>query len=56
MVIDIFWDPLGPGWFGSRGNQLYEVRYQTKSGKNITVTCKTGLFSGVYWSGNSIPS
>src|SRR5437899_1634519 len=47
-VREIRWNPFGPGWLGSR-ERIYDVEYQTKQGTTRTHTCKTSMFSGVYW-------
>lgn len=54
-VLDIKWSPLGRGWFGSKGDRIYEVTYRTKAGKTITAACKTSMFSGVYWTSDTAP-
>jgi len=53
-VLEITWNPFGPGWFGSR-ERIYDVRYQTRHGQIHTGTCKTSAYSGVYWTGNEPP-
>ncbi|MBI5820615.1 MAG: zinc ribbon domain-containing protein [Verrucomicrobia bacterium] len=55
-VVRIAWNPLGRGWFGERGDRIYEVTYRTRKGKTVTATCKTSMFSGVYWTGGPAPS
>lgn len=55
-VIEITWNPFGKGWFGSRDERIYDVRYRSKQGKIIEATCKTSLLSGVYWTSHSAPS
>jgi|RhiMetdeSRZDD1v2_1073273.scaffolds.fasta_scaffold305238_5 hypothetical protein len=56
VVVSISWAPFGEGWFGSRNERVYHVRYRTAEGKTTSATCKTGLWSGVYWTGESIPN
>lgn len=46
-VLDIIWNPT---------EGFYDVRYQTQQGKVYEATCKTTVFSGVYWTGNAPPS
>jgi hypothetical protein len=53
-VLDISWNPFGPGWLGSR-ERIYDVTCKTSRGATITATCKTSMFSGVYWTGNAPP-
>ncbi len=55
-VVRIAWNPLGRGWFGESGDRIYEVTYRTRKGKTVTSTCKTGMFSGDYWTGGPAPS
>ncbi len=55
-VVRIEWNPFGRGWFGERKNRIYEVTYRTRQGKTVTATCKTSMFSGVYWTGGAAPS
>jgi hypothetical protein len=50
-IIAIVWNPLGPGWYGHE--RIYDVRYKTRHGEIQTATCKTGMFSGVYWTGHA---
>jgi hypothetical protein len=54
-VLDIKWNPFGPGWFGS-SERVYDVRYQTRDGQIHTSTCKTSAYSGVYWTGPTPPA
>jgi len=54
-VIAIERNPFGKGWFGSGGERIYEVRYTTRHGKSIEATCKTSMFSGVYWTSDHPP-
>lgn len=53
-VLDITWSPFGRGWFGDK-DRVYEVIYRTKAGKTVTATCKTSMFSGVYWATDTAP-
>jgi hypothetical protein len=55
-VLDIRWSPFGRGWFGERSNRIYEVTYRTTNGKTLTATCKTSLFTGIFWLGDAPPS
>jgi hypothetical protein len=54
-VLDIAWNPLGPGWSGS-SERIYDVRFKTARGEMHTGTCKTSMFSGVYWTGHAPPT
>ena len=48
-VSDITWQPFGRGWFGNTGDRIYEVRYTDRDRASHNASCKTGLFSGVYF-------
>jgi hypothetical protein len=48
-VEAIEWAPLGHGWFGERGDRIYEVAWRDAKGKRRKATCKTSALSGVYW-------
>lgn len=48
-VISISWNPLARGWFFEKGERHYEVSYVDRSGGTISTTCKTSLFTGIYW-------
>ena len=54
-VLNIVWNPLGPGWWGS-SERIYDVKYQTRHGKVCEATCKTRMGGGVYWTGHEPPS
>ena len=46
---DISWQPFGRGWFGEKGDRIYEVDYTDRDGASHSVSCKTSMFSGVYF-------
>ena len=48
-VVSISWNPLGRGWFFERSERHYAVTYADRSGATVSTTCKTSLFTGVYW-------
>ena len=48
-VNDISWQPLGRGWFGEKGDRIYEVDYTDRDGASHSASCKTSMFSGVYF-------
>jgi hypothetical protein len=54
-VLDIVWNPFGPGWSGSR-ERIYDVKYKTRHGHTRVSTCKTSMSAGVYWTGPEPPS
>ena len=55
-VLDITWEPFGPGWFGSESERIYEVTFRMRKGAVLKATCKTSLFSGVYWTEGGPPA
>jgi len=48
-IVSINWKPFGRGWFFERNERHYNVTYRDRSGATISTTCKTSLFTGVYW-------
>jgi|SRR5262245_31591331 len=48
-VVSINWNPFGRGWFFEKGERHYDVTYIDRSGETISTSCKTSLFTGVYW-------
>ena len=48
-VVSITWAPFGKGWFGEKNDRIYEVVYYDRAGDQHLATCKTSLWSGVYW-------
>lgn len=54
QVHEISWAPFGKGWFGEKNDRIYEVRYEDRAGNTHFAFCKTGLFSGVYFSEDRI--
>jgi hypothetical protein len=48
-IISIDWAPFGKGWFGEKSDRIYEVVYYDAKGLQHLATCKTSLFTGVYW-------
>jgi hypothetical protein len=48
-IVSITWAPFGKGWFGEKNDRIYEVVYYDAEGNQHWATCKTGVFSGVYW-------
>ncbi len=55
-VIDKQWKPFGRGWFGSEHERIYDVKYEDKNGNIHQATCKTSIFSGVYFTEDEIVS
>lgn len=48
-VIETHWNPLGPGWFGSQHERIYDVRYEDRDGRMHDAVCKTSMLAGVYF-------
>ena len=48
-VISIVWSPFGKGWFGEKSDRIYDVVYYDAEGLQYLATCKTSLFTRVYW-------
>lgn len=48
-IVSVQWSPFGRGWFGEKNDRIYEVVYYDADGRQHFATCKTSLFSGVYW-------
>jgi len=48
-LVSVNWAPFGRGWFGEKNDRIYEVVYYDREGNQHWATCKTSLFSGVYW-------
>lgn len=53
-VLEKHWNPFGRGWFGEKDSRIYSVRYQDREGNVHEATCKTSLFSGVYFTEDRI--
>ncbi len=52
-LLEKRWTPFGKGWYGDN-NRIYTVRYVDRDGNEHQATCKTNLFSGVYWTDDTI--
>lgn len=48
-ILSIRWSPFARGWFFEKNERHYTVAYIDRSGATETVTCKTSLFTGIYW-------
>ena len=48
-VVSITWNPFARGWFFEKNERHYNVTYTDRSGTTVSTTCKTSLFTGVYW-------
>jgi hypothetical protein len=54
QLLSAAWAPFGKGWFGDKSDRIYEVRYLDRDGNLHEATCKTNLFSGVYFTEDHI--
>lgn len=48
-IVSISWAPFGKGWFGEKNDRIYEVVYYDAAGMQHFASCKTSMWSGVYW-------
>ncbi len=48
------WAPFGKGWFGEKSDRIYEVRYLDSDGNEHEASCKTSMFTGVYFTEDRI--
>jgi hypothetical protein len=53
-LISSTWAPCGKGWFGEKSDRIYEVRYLDGDGNEHEASCKTSMFSGVYFTEDRI--
>ncbi len=53
-LIRARWSSFGPGWLGNRNQRFYRIVYRDADGKDHRATCKTSLFSGVYFTGDTV--
>ena len=53
-VQSIEWAPFGKGWFGEQNDRIYRVVYVDRDGNTHEASCKTSLFSGVYFTQDQI--
>ena len=53
-IIEKHWTPFGKGWFGEKDSRIYRVIYEDAQGNLHEATCKTGMFSGVYFTEDQI--
>ena len=47
-LLDCQWRLLGPGWFGSRRERIYQITYRDREGRTHTAYTKTSALAGVY--------
>jgi hypothetical protein len=53
-IVSISWAPFGKGWFGEKEERIYEVVYYDAGGQQHFATCKTSMFTGVFWTDDRI--
>src|SRR4051812_36214920 len=53
-IVSITWAPFGRGWFGEKSDRIYEVVYYDAEGKQHFATAKTSMWSGVYWTHDTV--
>lgn len=53
-LLEKTWAPFGKGWFGEKDSRIYEVTYLDRDGNTHRATCKTSMFSGVYFTEDTI--
>lgn len=54
QLLSSTWTPFGKGWFGDKSDRIYEVRYLDHEGNEHLASCKTSMFSGVYFTEDNI--
>lgn len=54
QLLSSTWTPFGKGWFGDKSDRIYEVRYLDQEGNEHLASCKTSMFSGVYFTEDNI--
>lgn len=53
-VSSCVWAPFGNGWFGEKSDRIYEVRYSDAEGNEHDASCKTSMFTGVYFTEDNV--
>ena len=53
-LISKEWSPFGKGWLGDQSDRIYKVRYFDKDGHEHEAFVKTSMFSGVYFTEDTI--
>jgi len=53
-LLSCNWAPFGKGWFGDKSDRIYEVSYLDNEGNQHRATCKTSMWTGVYWTEDRI--
>lgn len=47
-ILERHWRPFGPGWYGSKSDRLYEIKYRNREGEVRSAFVKTSALAGVY--------
>ena len=45
---------FGPGWFGEKEERFYAVRYVDEKGAVHAASCKTSIYTGVYFTNDRV--
>src|SRR4051812_40073078 len=53
-IVSIAYAPFGRGWFGEKNDRIYEVVYYDSEGNQHFASCKTSMWSEVYWTEDRI--
>ena len=48
-LLEAEWSPFGKGWWGEQSDRIYRVRFLDNRDNEHEATCKTSLFTGVYF-------
>jgi hypothetical protein len=54
QLIEKYWDPFGPGWFGDKSDRIYAIKYRDEIGNIHNAHVKTSMLSGVYLTNDEI--
>jgi hypothetical protein len=53
-LVSSSWAPFGKGWAGEKSDRIYELRYLDRDGNEHEASCKTSMFTGVYFTDDRI--
>lgn len=53
-VLEVGWEPFGPGWFGEKSDRIYSIRYLDREGNEHRAHGKTSLLTGVYLTNDQV--
>jgi hypothetical protein len=54
QLLSCQWAPFGKGWWGEKSDRIYDVSYRDRDGNLHWATCKTSMWTGVYWTEDRI--